>query len=96
VNLLQLQPTIPVECSKGKGQALGWIDYGSEHDIIWIVCLDDTGQCWCERNKFVRVQNNYTMGRNVITEKPKGTHDPSAELKATVLAIIKEFVGNIK
>lgn len=63
--MLQLNPPVPVVVtSKGgqKGQAIGWIDYGGEHHLIWIVALDN-GEVWCVPNPEVRMQPNWTLGR---------------------------------
>jgi hypothetical protein len=61
--LLQLDPPIPVLSPKGKGLAHALIDYGAEHDLIWIVFQDENGQCWSWGNKEIRGQVNVTMGR---------------------------------
>ena len=42
----QLNPTIPVVTPRGKGNAVGWIDYGMEDDLYWIVFQADTCECW--------------------------------------------------
>jgi hypothetical protein len=72
MTLLQLNPTVPVRiepfdgCRGGKGNALGWIDYLPEHDLLWIVALDDdSGEAepWCVPNKHVRFPQNITYGR---------------------------------
>lgn len=65
--IIQLNPTIPVITPRGKGTAIGWIDYSSEHDLFWVVFQDDTGECWTWNNKEIRAQENLTMGR----AKPK-------------------------
>jgi hypothetical protein len=61
--ILQLNPTIPIFTSKGKAQAVGWIDYSPEHDFYWIVFIDETRECWILPNKEIRAQENYTLGR---------------------------------
>jgi hypothetical protein len=64
--MLQLNPTIPVVVtSKGnaKGYAIGWIDYSQEHDLLWVVALDDGGEIWMALNKDIRFQSNWSMGR---------------------------------
>jgi len=48
---------------KGKGLAIGMIDYGPEHNLIWVTAIDDTGEIWCAPNPKVRMQQNWTMGR---------------------------------
>ena len=61
--LLQLNPPIPVVTIKGKGTAHVVIDYSQEHDLLWVVFQDDTGECWTWRNADIRGQGNFTMGR---------------------------------
>ena len=61
----QLNPPIPVEIiGKGKGYALGVIDYGQEHHLLWVTALDDSGEIWAAPNPSVRVQNNWSLGRS--------------------------------
>jgi hypothetical protein len=62
--IIQLNPTIPVYIPDlGTGQAIGWIDYSTEHHLMWIVALDSTGEIWTLDNTKVRAQKNITMGR---------------------------------
>jgi hypothetical protein len=49
----------------GKGMAQMVIDYGVEHDLLWIVFQNDTGECWAWVNKEIRAQNNITIGRDI-------------------------------
>jgi hypothetical protein len=65
--LTQLDPPIPVVTPKGKGLAHVLIDYGAEHDLIWIVFLDENGECWSYPNKDIRGQINVTMNRPAIS-----------------------------
>jgi hypothetical protein len=60
--ILQLNPPIPVVTPHGKGLAHLVIDYGIEHDLIW-VAFDDGGECWSWRNQDIRAQSNITIGR---------------------------------
>lgn len=62
--ITQLNPTLPVNTPKGKGFAVALIDYGPEHDLIWVVFVDDSGECWSFQNKEIRAQANITMGRS--------------------------------
>jgi hypothetical protein len=62
--LLQLNPSIPVKTSKGPGEAIGWLDYSKEDDLLWVVFLDDSGECWIIPNKEIRAFENYSIGRN--------------------------------
>lgn len=60
----QLDPPIPLDViDKGKGLAIGMIDYGPEHNLIWVTAIDATGEIWCAPNPKVRMQQNWTMGR---------------------------------
>jgi hypothetical protein len=70
--MIQLVPPLPREVISGKG----WegpigegvcnvlIDYGLDHDLIWVVEMDLTGEIWCVPNRFVRAVRNVTAGRN--------------------------------
>lgn len=60
----QLDPTIPVHVlEKGDGFALAVIDYGQEHNLIWVTAITETGEIWCAPNPMVRMDTNWTMGR---------------------------------
>ncbi|WP_066560605.1 hypothetical protein [Croceicoccus bisphenolivorans] len=72
----QLNPTIPVHVlGKGDGYAFGMIDYGQEHNLIWVTAIDDSGEIWCEPNPKVRLGRNWTMGRK---ENPEIAADKAA------------------
>jgi len=69
----QLNPPLPVLIiDKGAGLAFAVIDYGAEHNLIWVTALDDTGEIWCAPNPKVRMQANWTMGR----EKDRNLEPP--------------------
>ena len=60
----QLNPPIPLHVlDKGDGHAIGLIDYGPEHNLIWVTAIDQTGEIWCAPNPKVRMLKNWTMGR---------------------------------
>lgn len=64
MSFTQLEPPLPVTIEgKGKGYALAVIDYGPEHNLIWVTGLSDSGEIWCAPNPLVRLQSNWTMGR---------------------------------
>jgi len=63
--ILQLNPAIPLETPKGKGFAHFILDYSQEHEMIWVVFIDSTGECWSFRNPEIRLQKNMTFGRNI-------------------------------
>jgi hypothetical protein len=68
--LTQLNPPMPLETPKGKALAHFIIDYGAEHDLMWVTFVDATGECWTWPNHQIRAQKNITMGRNVETLQP--------------------------
>ena len=60
----QLNPPIPLHVlGKGDGHALAVIDYGQEHNILWVTAIDETGEIWCAPNPQVRMQANWSMSR---------------------------------
>ena len=69
MNLLQLNPPIPVETPMGEGLAQIIIDYSPEFSIHWVVFLRENGQCWTFTNEDIRAQRNITAGR-LNPEKP--------------------------
>lgn len=70
--ILQLNPSIPVEIKggdifpTGSAEAIGWIDYGKEDHLMWIVLMTDTGEPWVVPNPYVRAC------RNLSVERPLG------------------------
>jgi hypothetical protein len=62
-SILQLNPPIPVVTADGKGEAIGWIDYGKDDDLLWIVFLQKNGECWIYPNPQIRACPNVTLGR---------------------------------
>jgi hypothetical protein len=61
--MLQLDPPIPVITKKGKGFAYVLIDYGIDYDLLWVVGLNENGECWTLSNKDIRFDENITLGR---------------------------------
>ena len=60
----QLNSPIPVYVlGKGKAMAFAVIDYGPEHDLVWVSAVDDTGEVWCVPNPKIRMQANWTLER---------------------------------
>lgn len=64
MSITQLNPMIPMKCPKGDGFAIAMIDYSQEHDIIYVIALDN-GEIWSYPNREVRMLKNVTMGRIV-------------------------------
>lgn len=71
MDILQLDPVIPVNViggpgwkgPTGYGMAIGWWQASIEHHLVWIVFMDETGQCWEVENPFIRARTNITWGR---------------------------------
>ena len=64
MSFTQLDPPIPLTVlGKGKGYAVAVIDYGQEHNLIWVTAISETGEIWCAPNPKVRMEGNWTMGR---------------------------------
>ncbi len=86
----QLDPPLPVHViDKGAGYAFAVIDYGQEHNLIWVTAINDTGEIWCAPNPRVRLQANWTMGRKMpaaIAARDKGecTVSPEAIVAETI------------
>ncbi len=64
--ILQLNPPIPMtHVEKGDGYAIALIDYSQEHDLMWVIAIDDTGEIWTAMNRYVRMQKNITLDRRL-------------------------------
>ena len=61
--ITQLNPPLPLDTPKGSGLAHLVIDYGPEHDLMWVVFLDADGACWTVPNPEIRMPWNWTLGR---------------------------------
>jgi hypothetical protein len=61
--LLQLKPTIPLDTPKGSGLAIFVNDLSEEHNLLWTVIIDKTGEIWTFENPQVRGTKNITFGR---------------------------------
>lgn len=76
MSFTQLSTPLPVAVEgKGKGLAFAVIDYGPEHNLIWVTALDDTGEVWCAPNPLVRMRANWTMGRPFPEASRPGDRD---------------------
>lgn len=62
-NLIQLNPPLPIVTPLGEGLAHVLIDYGIEHDLMWVCFQNETGECWTWSNKDIRADKNITIGR---------------------------------
>lgn len=69
--IIQLDPLIPLVTPKGPGYAWFMIDYGAEHNLMWTVAINATGEIWTFSNPEVRAQKNITMGRKYVNDECK-------------------------
>lgn len=53
---------MPLRTPRGDGVAHFLLDYGLEHDLMWVVFLDATGECWTFANPAVRAVKNESYG----------------------------------
>lgn len=76
MSFTQLNPPMPIHVlEKGQGLAFGLIDYGPEHNLIWVTAIDETGEIWCAPNPKVRMQANWTLGRPASDAALQGRRD---------------------
>lgn len=65
--MLQLDPPMPVIINTAGGPLNAFahvlLDYGFEHDLMWVCFMDDPRECWTVSNRHVRAQTNLTAGR---------------------------------
>jgi hypothetical protein len=62
--IVQLNPCLPLNTPKGKGWAHFLIDYSQEHNLLWVVFLEDNGECWTFSNSEVRLEANYSLNKH--------------------------------
>jgi hypothetical protein len=61
--ILELKAPLPLETPKGPGFAYFLIDYGMDHDLLWVCFIDATRECWTFRNGEIRAVVNISVGR---------------------------------
>ncbi|MGB3167099.1 MAG: hypothetical protein WBA68_10035 [Alteraurantiacibacter sp.] len=76
----QLSPPLPVHViDRGAGLAFAVIDYGIEHNLIWVTAINATGEIWCAPNPKVRLSENWTADRVVSTPRGDGQSKKAEE-----------------
>ena len=76
----QLAPPLPVHITdRGPGLAFAVIDYGIEHNLIWVTALDAGGEIWCAPNPKVRLAENWTAGRLKDLRAEVGVQEQSGD-----------------
>jgi hypothetical protein len=58
----RIDPPLPLDTPRGKAFAHFLLDYGTEHNLMWICFLREDGACWTFPNPEVRLAKNDTMG----------------------------------
>jgi hypothetical protein len=84
--MIQLRVPLPVRVvpgagwsgPTGTGMCLAWYKPHVEHNLIWLVAFDDTGQVWEVENPNIRATANITWGRS----RPQGAADPAEKMLA--------------
>lgn len=61
--MIRIDPPLPLETPKGKGLAYFVIDYGIDHDLLWVVFLNETRECWTFKNSQIKIVENFSIGR---------------------------------
>jgi hypothetical protein len=69
--MTRIDPPLPVNTSKGSGLAYFVIDYGLDYNLMWIVFLDESGECWTIDNAEIRAYPNPTYGAPRSGKIPK-------------------------
>ncbi|MEO5598913.1 MAG: hypothetical protein ABIQ66_09870 [Novosphingobium sp.] len=65
MSFTQLNPPIPVEViGMGSAMAIAVIDYGPDHNLIWVSAMIGSGEIWCAPNAVVRVEAPWVFGRH--------------------------------
>lgn len=83
MTMKQLDPPLPVHVlDKGAGYAFAVIDYGQEHNLIWVTAINETGEIWCAPNPRVRMQANWTMGRKKPAAIAPGHNDCAGDTES--------------
>jgi len=73
--IVQLDPPLPLDTSKGRGWAHALIDYSQEHDLLWVVFLNQGGECWTIPNSDIRIDINLSLKRYDIPSSGPGSPD---------------------
>ena len=64
---------------------MGWIDYGKDDDLLWIVFLQKNGECWIYPNPRIRACPNITAGRLAETSTEKLSKSITGQTSIPVL-----------
>ena len=62
----QLNPPMWLDTPKGIALCHFLIDYGPEHDLLWVCFNDSDGQCWTWPNPKITIVKNISLGRDFV------------------------------
>lgn len=65
MQIIQLNPMVPISTPKGDGLAHFYIWVSEEQNDLWVVCINATGEFWTYPTPKVRGTKNITYGRIV-------------------------------
>lgn len=80
--MLQLSPPLVLNTPKGKAVAHFLLDYGYEHDLLWVCFQHDTGECWTWSNKDITIDSNSSIGRHKANNVGKSNEESSSKSKS--------------
>lgn len=60
--MIELRQPLPLETPRGRAWAHLILDYGTEHPLLFVCFLRDSGECWIFRQEDIRMEKNITMG----------------------------------
>jgi hypothetical protein len=72
MQIIQLNPSIPLDTPKGQGLAILVTWLNEEHNLLWTVIQDETGEIWTWENPKVRGTKNIQMNRIISNDYLKG------------------------
>ena len=84
--ILQLNPPLLLHTPRGKGWAHFLIDYSQEHDLLWVVFLNKGGECWTVPNSQIRLDSNYSLGRDDFSNS--GSSEPTRGISGESVSIL--------
>jgi hypothetical protein len=73
-SLTRIDPPLPFITPKGRGDAHFVKDMGIERHAIWYIFLRENGECWAFENPHIRMENNFTLGRQCKTALHAESH----------------------
>lgn len=60
--MTRIDPPLPLETPKGLAMAYFLLDYGIDHDLLWVCFINSTRECWTFANPQIRAVSNLSLG----------------------------------